>query len=74
MNWKEEQEFLWSSLDYFDNKEIDKAPLPDQVQELERTSVIEALSEFKGNRSKAAASLGIGRTNLIAKIKKYKLL
>ena len=76
MNLKEErdleQEFLWRSLDHFD-KEIDKAPLPIEVERLEVDRIVTSLSDYKGNRSKAAKSLGIGRTNLIAKIKKYKL-
>ena len=48
-------------------------PLPNKIETLERTSIEDALIVYEGNRSKAAKSLGIGRTNLIAKIKKYKL-
>jgi len=73
MNFKEEHSYIWDSLAYFDEK-ISNKPLPEKVEELERTSLVNALTEFKGNKTKAAASLGIGRTNLIAKIKKYNLL
>ena len=72
MNYKEEQDLLWESLDFFDDM-VGKTPLPDQVEALERNNLEDALIEFNGNRSKAAESLGIGRTNLIAKIRKYKL-
>lgn len=72
MNYKEEQDLLWESLDFF-NDMVSKTPLPDQIEALERNNLEDALLEFDGNRSKAAKSLGIGRTNLIAKIKKYKL-
>lgn len=67
-----EQQFLWESLSIFDEFES-KTPLPEQIEHLERTSITDALHEHKGNRSKAAASLGIGRTNLIAKLKKYQI-
>ena len=72
MKTDNEQQYLWESLSFFDEFSR-KTPLPEQVEHLERTSITDALYEHKGNRSKAAASLGIGRTNLIAKLKKYKI-
>ena len=40
----------------------------------ERMDALEsALEKYEGNRTKAAEELGIGRTNLIAKIRKYNI-
>ena len=55
--------------------------LPDEVQyslcaeleALERERITNALKLASGNQTKAAISLDIGRTALIAKMKKYKL-
>ena len=38
---------------------------------LERDRISNALAKCEGNQSKAAKLLKIGRTNLIAKMKKY---
>jgi transcriptional regulator with PAS, ATPase and Fis domain len=38
---------------------------------LERERISEALARTEGNQSRAAKLLKIGRTNLIAKMKKY---
>ena len=66
-----EQQALWDALDYFDS------PVqPDLVQELESLElnrITHALDANEGNRSRAARELGIGRTLLIHKIKKYNL-
>ncbi|MGB3464393.1 MAG: sigma-54 dependent transcriptional regulator [Cyclobacteriaceae bacterium] len=43
------------------------------VEEAEKATIIKALSECKGNQSEAAIKLGIGRTTLYRKIKKYGL-
>jgi transcriptional regulator with PAS, ATPase and Fis domain len=67
-----EQDALWiaaGELQY--NIHIDK--LPEAVSQLEQYNISEAINKHKGNRTKAAEELGIGRTNLIAKIKKYKM-
>lgn len=72
MEEETEQDALWritGELQY--NIHIDK--LPEAVSQLEQSNINEALSKHKGNRTKAAEELGIGRTNLIAKIKKYKM-
>lgn len=71
MNY-EEQSVLWDSLSYFDDS-VDPRSLPDRVEQLEIDSVVDALRNHNGNRSRAASQLGIGRTNLIAKIKKYEI-
>jgi sigma-54 dependent transcriptional regulator, acetoin dehydrogenase operon transcriptional activator AcoR len=43
------------------------------LENIERERIVNALELAEGNRSKAAAALGIGRTLLIHKIKKYSL-
>jgi two-component system, NtrC family, response regulator AtoC len=45
--------------------------LRDQVDELEKRNLIEALREHDGNRTHAARSLGISRRSLLYKLKKY---
>ncbi len=40
---------------------------------IERRSIIEALSRWEGNRTRAAKELGISRRTIIAKIKEYRL-
>ena len=46
-----------------------QAPDPDQ----ERLMIVEALREAEGNRTRAAAILGMGRTTLWQKLKAYGL-
>lgn len=43
------------------------------VEEAEKATIMKALSECSGNQSEAAVKLGIGRTTLYRKIKKYGL-
>lgn len=65
-----EQDALWrvsGELQY--NTSIDN--LPEAISTLEQSNIVIALEKYKGNRTKAADELGIGRTNLIAKIRKY---
>lgn len=65
-----EQDALWrvsGELQY--NTSIDN--LPEAISTLEQSNIAIALEKYKGNRTKAADELGIGRTNLIAKIRKY---
>ena len=69
---KEEQDILFQELAYFDTFAKDIA-LPDELENIERERIVNALELAEGNRSKAAAVLGIGRTLLIHKIKKYNL-
>jgi len=48
--------------------------LPEAISQLEQENIVQALEKHKGNRTKAAEDLGIGRTNLIAKIRKYDIM
>jgi transcriptional regulator with PAS, ATPase and Fis domain len=66
-----EQQVLWDALDYFELKELES--LDQEVRNLEQERITDALCIHEGNRSKAAKTLGIGRTLLIHKIKKYNL-
>jgi two-component system response regulator HupR/HoxA len=43
------------------------------VESLERKMVAKALKLFKGNRTKAAESLGLSRRGLLNKIERYQL-
>jgi len=70
---KTEQDALWEALAIFDNYDVEIKSLPGEIETMEINRIKMALDFFDGNRSKAAKDLGIGRTNLIAKIKKYNL-
>jgi transcriptional regulator with GAF, ATPase, and Fis domain len=71
---REEQEALWKICEelaeYHEELQFETA-LPDEVEMLERDRISDALARTEGNQSKAAKLLKIGRTNLIAKMKKY---
>tara|TARA_A200000159_G_C7123605_1_gene255853 strand:- start:189 stop:446 length:258 start_codon:yes stop_codon:yes gene_type:complete len=74
-NFKEQTEFF----DFFDTLWFDQQfkndeSLPSEVESLEKARIHNALDTANGNRTHAAKILGIGRTNLIAKIKKYNIL
>tara|TARA_B100000424_G_C22641158_1_gene354415 strand:+ start:42 stop:305 length:264 start_codon:yes stop_codon:yes gene_type:complete len=72
MEEESEQDVLWrvtGELDF--THPIDN--LPKAISQLEKDNIVTALEKYKGNKTKAAEDLGIGRTNLIAKIKKYKI-
>ena len=45
-----------------------------ELEEIERERITNALKLASGNQTKAAQSLNIGRTALIAKMKKYRLI
>tara|TARA_B110000503_G_scaffold49160_1_gene79860 strand:- start:3353 stop:3631 length:279 start_codon:yes stop_codon:yes gene_type:complete len=45
-----------------------------ELEELERERIVNALALSKGNQTKAAQILDVGRTALIAKMKKYRLI
>ena len=47
--------------------------LHDELEYLEKTRIIQALEDANGNQTKAAKVLKLGRTCLIAKIKKFNL-
>ena len=71
---REEQEALWKICgelaEYHEEIEFETA-LPDEVEMLERQKISNALAKTEGNQTRAAKLLKIGRTNLIAKMKKY---
>lgn len=55
------------------NSGIRKSPHSFDVKELEKLTIREALLKTKGNLTNAANELGMGRTTLYRKIKKYQL-
>lgn len=74
---KEEQDFIWNALSHFD--ELVDIPrihpdLPQELEDLERERITEAMKVYHNNRTRTAKALGIGRTCLIAKLKKYELV
>jgi transcriptional regulator with PAS, ATPase and Fis domain len=74
MNCKEEQDAWWQCFeDSFDNRGYGKVnlSLPNEIETMERNSITNALKLHNNNRSHAANYLGIGRTCLLAKMKKY---
>ena len=50
-----------------------QANLPERIFETEKEAILEALNSYQWNRSLAAQSLGIGRSTLWRKIKRYGL-
>ena len=72
-----EQDAIWDLLEttFPSNKDRNLVvDLPNEIAELEKTKLIQVLDFHDWNKSRAAKDLGIGRTNLIAKIKKYELI
>ena len=53
--------------------DLDNITLPEEIAVLEKKRITNALELNEGNRTKTADQLGIGRTNLIAKLRKYDL-
>ena len=53
---------------------INNTNLMDEVADLERNRISNALSVYGGNQTKAARSLKLGRVTFIAKAKKYELV
>tara|TARA_B110000305_G_C19390434_1_gene614539 strand:+ start:223 stop:453 length:231 start_codon:yes stop_codon:yes gene_type:complete len=75
MNYKTEQDFIWQSLDeaFPAVPVVYKTDLNEELATLERGCIENALEAVDGNQTKAADMLSIGRTCLIAKMKKYEL-
>lgn len=73
VSYREEQDALWEAIDEIGQEICVIRTLPEEVSLIELKAIHTALHNHNGNRTKAAEELGIGRTNLIAKIKKYKL-
>jgi DNA-binding NtrC family response regulator len=70
-NNKAEQDAIWDMLDFFD--QVQPLGLTDEIARIEESRIREALKECDQNRTHAAKNLGIGRTLLIHKIKKYEI-
>jgi len=69
---KEEQDALYAVNAAM--RELDcEYTLPGKLERIEKTDIQNALYETDGNQTLAAKKLGIGRTCLIAKIKKFGL-
>lgn len=70
-----EQNELWQALDQaFDDYPAEPdtiKPLPQELAELERKRIQWALQTANNNKTHASKRLGIGRTLLIHKCKKY---
>ena len=77
MDYKTEQDYIWDALDdafpMADTTIVYKTDLNDQLETLERGCIQNALDTVDGNQTKAADMLNIGRTCLIAKMKKYNI-
>jgi DNA-binding NtrC family response regulator len=75
MDYKNEQDALWQCLDeaFPSVPIVYKTDLNEELSKLERGCIEDALRAVDGNQTKAASMLNIGRTCLIAKMKKYEL-
>ena len=71
-----EQDYIWSMFDDMFGAPGDnvRETHPQEVQTLQVKRIQVSLEQNQGNRTKTAEELGIGRTNLIAKLRKYNLL
>lgn len=77
MNTLEEQDYFYKMFDEMWGEcmpEADQYSLSRELEKIERERIVNALKFASGNQTKAAQSLDIGRTALIAKMKKYKLI
>ena len=76
MNTPEEQEYFYKMFSEAWGDcmpEADQYSLSKELEKIERERIVNALMFANGNQTKAAQSLDIGRTCLIAKMKKYNL-
>ena len=76
MDYKTEQDHIWQSLDeaFPAVPIVYKTDLNEELSKLERGCIENALEAVDGNQTKAANMLNIGRTCLIAKMKKYEII
>ena len=76
MDYKTDQDYIWDALDdaFPAVPVVYKTDLNEELSKLERGSIENALEAVEGNQTKAADMLSIGRTCLIAKMKKYRLI
>lgn len=70
----EEQDYIFEQLDHLQSRWCRSKPLNVELEEIEKTRIESALLNQGNNRTKTAKELGIGRTLLIHKIKKYDLV
>ena len=70
---KIQQEEISNAVSNIDDIETEEISLTDELIILETSRITDALVKANNNRSHAAKRLGIGRTLLIHKIKKYDL-
>ena len=68
--WPTGSRFDTETQTYVTNKDYS---LVNELERLEKDRIKDALETFNGNRTKAADFLSIGRTNLLAKMKKYEI-
>jgi DNA-binding NtrC family response regulator len=77
MDYKTEQDLIWDALDdafpSVITSTVYNTDLNAQLETLERGCIENALEAVGGNQTKAADMLNIGRTCLIAKMKKYNI-
>ena len=69
---KNEEELVYDAVTSFFG-DIEEVSLSKEIEMLEKRRIKNALEGNEGNRTRAAKDLGIGRTLLIHKIKKYNL-
>ena len=76
MDYKTEQDYIWDALDdaFPAVPVVYKTDLNEELSKLERGCIENALEAVEGNQTKAADMLSIGRTCLIAKMKKYEII
>lgn len=72
-NKKEQDEFFEAFDEIWPVGEVVQESLPQELKVIEIKRIKLALEQEK-NHTHAARSLGIGRTNLLAKMKKYNLV
>jgi len=79
MNTLKEQQYFYQMFDEMWGSHGDIMPeetqysLCDELESIERERITNALKLASGNQTKAAQSLDLGRTTLLAKMKKYNL-
>jgi DNA-binding NtrC family response regulator len=53
---------------------VSSPPVIQSLAEVEKQSILEALRRAKGNKSRAAVALGLGRTQLYTRLRRFGLL
>lgn len=69
-----EQEYFYNMFNEMWPHSLEPIDLKTEVEKYEIDSITDALMKFEGNQTKAAHALSIGRTCLIAKMKKYDIV